>query len=101
MKKHYLLLATLFFTQVLSAAESKLIDDAPKGFIHIQEGGVSDLYLRADTVVRLEQFPDDEGGKTTHIVRIIAAGQVIMNFEAKEEAEKCMKKLLELLSVKN
>jgi hypothetical protein len=98
MMKHYILLATLLFTQVLSAAESKLIDDAPKGFIHIQDGP-SDLYLRADTVVQLEQSLDDKEG--THYVRLYAASSVILKFKTKDEATECMKKLLNLLSVKN
>ena len=120
MKIQFLLLATLVWAQMATAAEFKFIDDAPKGFIHVtgeSYGAETHEYLRANTVVRLMQYAEENDGKLRHYIRLhttAAVGQIggrsgegkgelrqqyfQIEYATKDEADKVRKRLLELLS---
>lgn len=122
MKRFFLLLTTLAWAQVATAVESKHIDDAPKGFIHItgeSYGAEVHRYIRANTVVRLEQYSEENDGKVRHYIRLFTTGTsghlggssgagqgeirqpfFQIDYATKEEADKVLKRLLELLSAK-
>ena len=122
MKEHLLLIAALLFAQVAAAAETKFVDDAPKGFIHVtgeSYGVETQEYLRANTVVRLQQFSEENDGKIRHYIRLHTTGTIgslggsagdgkgeirppmfQIEFASKEEANKVRNRLLEILSTK-
>ncbi len=122
MKQYLLLFAALVCTQMPSAADSKFIDDAPKGFIHVtgeSYGVETHNYLRTNTIVRLEQFSEENDGKLRHYIRLhttAASGQFggdlgegkgelrqqffQAEYGTKEEADKIRMRILELLSAK-
>lgn len=122
MKQYLLLFAALMFAQIAVAADSKFIDDAPKGFIHVtgeSYGVETHNYLRINTIVRLEQFSEENDGKLRHYIRLYtnaAVGQIggssgegkgelrqqcfQVEYATKEEADKIRMRILELLSAK-
>ena len=121
MKKHLLLFAALLCAQMATAVESKFIDDAPKGFIHIAGegyGAEAHDFLRANTVVRVEQFSEENDGKRKHYIKLHTTGTVgriggsagegsgeirqssfRIEYTTKEEADKVRDRILELLAV--
>jgi hypothetical protein len=118
MKKSLLLFAAMLCAQIATAVESKFIDDAPKGFIHIAGeayGAEAHDFLRANTVVRVEQFSEENDGKKKHYIRLHTTATVgrfggnpgegnirqlffLLEYTTKEEAEKVRNRILELLS---
>jgi hypothetical protein len=123
MKTLCIALATIIiWAQVSSAGDSSFVDDAPRGFIHIIQTRYKaevQTYLKANSVQRIEQYAEDSDGKLLHYVRVYTTGtagsfsartgqdgsgtitspQFTIEFETKEEAAKCLKRLLELSSL--
>jgi hypothetical protein len=114
-------LTTIIWAQTSSASDSSFLDDAPKGFIHITQTRYDrevQTYLKADSVQRIEQYAEDSDGKLLYYVDIYTTGtagsfdaprggnargtirmpQFTIEFATKEEAAKCLKRLLELCS---
>lgn len=122
MKTRVLLLATLVCAQMATAVESKFIDDAPKGFIHVtveRYGAEVHQFIRISTVIRLEQFSEENDGKMAHYIRLytpVTKGKIggglgagngelrqefsQIEYATKEESDKVRDKMLELLSPK-
>jgi hypothetical protein len=122
MKQYLLLFAVLMCAQIATAVDSKFIDDAPKGFVHItgeSYGVETHNYLRVNNIVRLEQFSEENDGKLRHYIRLHTTatvgqiggssgegkGELRQQFfqvecATKEEADKNRMRILELLSAK-
>ncbi|MCW1916513.1 hypothetical protein OJ996_23200 [Luteolibacter sp. GHJ8] len=103
--KRFFLITALLFAQVALAEESKFVDDAPKGFIHVREesdGVESHDFIRADCVVRLLQISEEDAGKMRHYIRLYTTGTEGSSHDiesaTREEAEKVRGRLLEILS---
>lgn len=95
MMKRFFLITALLFAQVALAAESRFVDDAPKGFIHIREesdGVESHEFIRADCIVRLLQISEEDAGKMRHYIRLYTTGTEGSSHDiesaTREEAEK-------------
>ena len=103
MKKRFMLLATMMWMHVAIAAESKIIDDAPKGFIHVTGSSETHHYIKVNTLTQIQQFSREDDGKLRqHIWLNNAAGIVAqLEFSTKEEADRVRVKILELMSAKD
>jgi hypothetical protein len=112
MKKRFILLATMMWTHVAIAAESKFIDDAPKGFIHVTGSSETHHYIKVNTltqiqqfsrVAEIQQFPKQEDGKLRHHIWLNNAQGIVaqLEFSTKEEADRVRVKILELMSAKD
>lgn len=80
------------------ASESKVFDDAPKGFIHVAAerlGAEIHHYIRIDSIERVEQFSQDG-----HFIRLVGSETVQLEFSKKEESDKALASLLAMLSPK-
>lgn len=106
MKKRFILLATMMWTHVAIAAESKFIDDAPKGFIHVtgeSSGAEVHYYLRANSLMLLRHFSEEEDGKLRHHIWLYNGEEIAvqLEFSDKEEADRVRVKILERMSAKD
>jgi len=101
MKKMFLLVGVMVWSQVAVAAESEFIDDAPKGVIHVTtgaEGALVHHYLRTSAVIEIQQFSEEDEGKVKHYVRIhTVATAILLKFEDKKDADEVRKRLVALL----
>ena len=106
MKNQLILLATMMWTHVAIATESKMIDDAPKGFIHVTGESFkveTHHYIKVNTLTHIKQFSEENDGKLRHYILLYNAGTTVaqLEFSAKEEADRVRVKILEQMSAKD
>lgn len=103
MKKTLLLLGVMVWSQVAVAAESKFIDDAGKGMIHVTTGAeeaVVHHYIRTSAVIEIQQFAEEDEGKTKYYVRIhTVASTILLKFGDKKEADEVRERLVGLVGI--
>lgn len=104
MKKRNLLFAILIWAQVATAADSKFIDGAPEGFIHVtEESAIKEVhhYIKVNTIISIQQVSEDDDGKR-YFINLYAMGipRVTLEFSAKDEADKVCARILESVSPK-
>jgi hypothetical protein len=106
MKNQFILLAAMMWAHVAIAAESKMVDDAPKGFIHVTGESFkveTHHYIKVNTLTHIKQFAEENDGKLRHYIWLYHAGTTVaqLEFSAKEEADGVRVKILELMTAKD
>ena len=96
------------------SADYSFVDDAPKGFVHvrsIENNERADYYIRTNKIASIEIFIQEIDDKKVPSIRIRTVAldtyrgddtlrniSYYLNFEKREEAEKCARRIMELMT---